>query len=86
MPCAKNYLSATASGSASATLQPIMTRPKKEPDYCLTTIVREGSKAGLPCVFNGFQEIQKKQVLSVKTVQPLKTQHFIRMRLKTPTL
>ena len=52
----------------------------------MTTIVREVSKAGLPCVFNGFQEIQKKQVLSVKTVQPLKTQHFIRMRLKTPTL
>ena len=33
---------------------------KTEIDYCLTTIVREVSKAGLPCVFNGFQEIQRK--------------------------
>ena len=86
MPCAKNYLSATASGSASATLQPIMTRPKTEIDYCLTTIVREVSKAGLPRVFNGFQEIQRSRVFSVKTVQPLKAQHFIRIRLKTPSV
>ena len=59
MPCVKNYLSTTASGSASATLQPIMTRPKKEPDYCLTTIVREVSKAGLPCVFMAFKKFSE---------------------------
>ena len=28
-------------------------------------------------VFNGFQEIQRNRMFSVKTVQPLKTQHFI---------
>ena len=86
MLCGKSFFRATASGSASATLQPIMTRPKTEIDYCLTTIVREVSKAGLPRVFNGFQEIQRSRVFSVKTVQPLKAQHFIRMRLKTPTI
>ena len=63
-----------------------MTRPKKEPDFCLTTISSKPRKAGLPSAFNGFQEIQRNRVLSVKTAQPLKTQHFIRMHLKTPTV
>jgi hypothetical protein len=51
----------------------------------LTTIAEEIEKASFPSVFNGFLEIQRNRVLSVKTAQPLKTQHFIRMRLKTPT-
>ena len=54
-------------------------------DYCLTTIVQETKKAGLSSVFNGFAIIQKRRGISSKTVQSLKTQHFIRMHLKTPT-
>jgi len=52
----------------------------------LTTIAEEIEKASFPSVFNGFLEIQRNRVLSVKTAQPLKTQHFIRMRLKTPSV
>ena len=33
-----------------------------------------------------FHKIQRNGMFSPKTVQPLKTQHFIRMRLKTPTV
>jgi len=55
-------------------------------DYCLTTIVQETKKAGLSSVFNGFAIIQKRRGISSKTVQSLKMQHFIRIRLKTPTL
>ena len=46
-------------------------------DMTVTTIIRNPQKAGLPSVFNGFQEIQRNRMFSVKTVQPLKTQHFI---------
>ena len=53
-------------------------------DYCLTTIVREVLKAGMASVFNGFREIQKRWIISPKTGELLKTQHFIRMGLKTP--
>ncbi len=52
----------------------------------MTTIAEEIEKASFPSVFNGFLEIQRNRVLSVKTAQPLKTQHFIRMRLKTPSV
>ena len=55
-------------------------------DYDLTTITYKTEKAGLSSVFNGFRKIQRSWVFSLKTVQPLKTQHFIRMRLKTPTV
>ena len=55
-------------------------------DYCLTTIVRETLKAGLSSAFNGFATIQKRRTFSSKAGYSLKTQHFIRMRLKTPTL
>ena len=52
----------------------------------MTTIAEEIEKASFPSVFNGFLEIQRNRVLSVKTARPLKTQHFIRMRLKTPSV
>ena len=55
-------------------------------DYCLTTIIRNPQKAGLPSVFNGFATIQKGRTFSSKAGHSLKTQHFIRIRLKTPTL
>ena len=55
-------------------------------DYRLTTISHKTEKAGLPSVFNGFAIIQKRRMFSSKAEQPLKTQHFIRMRLKTPTV
>ena len=55
-------------------------------DMTVTTIIRNPQKAGLSCVFNGFAIIQKSRGISLKTVQSLKMQHFIRMRLKTPTL
>ena len=55
-------------------------------DYCLTTIVRETLKAGLSSAFNGFATIQKRRTFSSKAGYSLKTQHFIRMRLKTPTV
>lgn len=54
-------------------------------DYYLTTIIRNPKKAGLSSVFNGFAIIQKSRGISSKTVQSLKMQHFIRIRLKTPT-
>ena len=54
--------------------------------YCLTTIIRNPQKAGLPSVFNGFRKVQRSWLFSLKTVQPLKTQHFISYCLKTPTL
>ena len=52
----------------------------------VTTIIRNPQKAGLPSVFNGFAIIQKRREISSKIVQSLKMQHFIRMRLKTPTV
>ena len=61
-------------------------RHRQGRDYYLTTIIRNPQKAGLSSVFNGFQEIQQNRIFSLKNVQPLKTQHFIRMRLKTPTV
>ena len=54
-------------------------------DYCLTTILSKTGKASSPSVFNSFRKVQRNRMFSPKTVQPLKTQHFIRMRLKTPT-
>ena len=61
-------------------------KPAHDDDYCLTTISHKTEKAGLPSVFNGFRKIQRSWVFSLKTVQPLKIQHFIRIRLKTPTV
>ena len=55
-------------------------------DYCLTTIIPETEKAGLSSAFNGFATIQKRRTISSKTGHSLKTQYFIRMCLKTPTL
>ena len=55
-------------------------------DYDLTTITCKTEKAGLSSVFNGFAIIQKRREISSKIVQSLKMQHFIRMRLKTPTV
>jgi len=52
-------------------------RQRRGHDYCLTTIIPETEKAGSPSVFNGFRKIQRSWVFSLKTVQPLKTQHFI---------
>ena len=52
----------------------------------VTTIIRNPQKAGLPSVFNGFRKVQRSWLFSLKTVQPLKTQHFISYCLKTPTL
>ena len=54
--------------------------------FILTTIVRETLKAGLSSAFNGFATIQKRRTFSSKAGYSLKTQHFIRMRLKTPTV
>ena len=61
-------------------------KPSHDDDYCLTTISHKTEKAGLPSVFNGFHKIQRNGMFSPKTSQPLKIQHFIRIRLKTPTL
>ena len=55
-------------------------------DYDLTTITCKTEKAGLSSVFNGFAIIQKRRTFSPKAEHSLKTQHFIRIRLKTPTL
>ena len=52
----------------------------------MTTIIRNPQKADLPSVFNGFRKVQRSWLFSLKTVQPLKTQHFIRMHLKTPSV
>ena len=46
-------------------------------DYYLTTIIRNPQKAGLSSVFNGFRKVQRSWLFSLKTVHPLKTQHFI---------
>ena len=61
-------------------------RQRRRRDDYLTTIVRETLKAGLSSAFNGFRKVQRSWVFSLKTVQPLKTQHFIRLHLKTPTV
>ena len=55
-------------------------------DYCLTTIVRNSRKAVLSSVFNAFRNVQKFTANPVKTRNVLKTQHFIKLRLKTPTV
>jgi len=52
-------------------------------DY-LTTIARKSERAVLPSVFNAFRNVQKFTANPVKTRKALKTQHFIRIRLKTP--
>ena len=52
----------------------------------MTTTIRKIEKADFPSVFNGFWEIQKRLIFSLKTAQPLKTQHFISLCLKTPTI
>ena len=54
-------------------------------DY-LTTIARKSEIAVLSSGFNAFRNVQKFTANPVKTCKSLKTQHFIRMRLKTPTV
>ena len=54
-------------------------------DY-LTTIARKSEIAVLPSVFNAFRNVQKFTANPVKTCKSLKTQHFIRMHLKTPSV
>ena len=51
--------------------------PKEAGDYCLTTIICKTVNVDSSSVFNGFRKIQRSWVFSLKTVQPLKTQHFI---------
>ena len=55
-------------------------------DYYLTTIVRKSQKAVLPSVFNAFREVRQFAANPLKTRKTLKMQHFIRLRLKTPTV
>nr|DAY32869.1 MAG TPA: hypothetical protein [Caudoviricetes sp.] len=43
----------------------------------MTTTIRKTEKANFPSVFNGFRKVQRSWLFSLKTVQPLKTQHFI---------
>ena len=73
-------------GGAISAYERQIRKPSHDGDYCLTTIAEEIEKVSFPSVFNGFLEIQQNRMFSVKTAQPLKIQHFIRMRLKTPTV
>ena len=57
-----------------------------QPDDYLTTIARKSEKAVLPSVFNAFRNVQKFTANPVKTRKTLKMQHFIRLRLKIPTV
>ena len=55
-------------------------------DDCLTTIAHKSQKAVLPSVFNAFREVRQFAANPLKTRKTLKMQHFIRLRLKTPTV
>ena len=54
-------------------------------DY-LTTIARKSEIAVFPSGFNAFRNVQKFTANPVKTRKTLKTQHFIQLCLKTPTV
>ena len=54
-------------------------------DY-LTTIARKSEIAVLPSGFNAFRNVQKFTAKPAKSRKALKAQHFIRLRLKTPTV
>jgi len=52
----------------------------------LTTTACDSEKAVLPSAFNTFAKVRQFAANPAKTRKALKTQHFIRIRLKTPTV
>jgi hypothetical protein len=50
----------------------------------LTTTACDSEKAVLPSAFNTFAKVRQFAANPAKTRKALKTQHFIRIRLKTP--
>ena len=54
--------------------------------FCIYGNFSVASITFLPSVFNAFREVRQFAANPLKTRKTLKMQHFIRLRLKTPTV